>query len=455
MSHVELDAEIWAKQQFGDCDLGDRRRTQRAVRYAAQLAADPDASTPAQTENWADLKAAYRLLDHHAVTWERLAEPHWRQTRRRSSGVWLILGDTTEFDFGRFRQTKGLGPTGRGTGRGYLLHSGLMVDPHSEEVIGLAGQVIRYRRPKPRGEHSYQALQRDRESVVWGQVIDQIGAPPEGVQFVHVFDRGADNFEVFCRLLQARGDWVIRAARLNRKVVNGQTLRDRLSELPLAGTYKLSLRATKNHPPRTAQLEVRCGVVTLTAPRFRSPWLRATGIESIAMGVVEVREVGAPRGVTPLYWVLLTSLPIRTFDDAWRVIGYYEKRPIIEEFHKALKTGCRLESRQYQTSARLEAMTALSSIVAVRLLQLRSVARVDPERSAEEVAPRRWVSVLRSLRRGRAVDTVRQFYRELAGLGGFLGRKGDGEPGWMTLWRGFEKLQLAVRAIREYQRRCG
>ena len=411
---------------------------------------------PLQTENWADLKAAYRLLDEEDVTFARLAEPHWRRTRERSPGTWLVLGDTTEVDFGRFRQAAGLGPLGKGTGRGFLLHSGLMVRPETEEVVGLAGQAIRYRRPKPKGErYSREALKRDRESVVWGQVIEQVGPPAEGVQFIHVFDRGADSFEVFCRLLAVRSDWVVRAGQLRRKTADGSSLAEQLAEFPLSGCYELSLRAAGKQPARTAQLEVRHGAVAICAPSGRSPWLKQCGVETIAMHVIEVREAGAPAGVEPLHWVLLTSLPVKNFNDAWRVIGYYEKRPIIEEFHKALKTGCRLQSRQHQTSDRLEAVAAMLSVVAVRLLQLRSVARSDPQRPVDQVVPQRWTSVLKTLRRGRSIATTGQFYRELAGLGGFLGRKHDGEPGWLTIWRGFEKLQLAVRAVREYQKKCG
>lgn len=135
-------------------------------------------------------------------------------------------------------------------------------------------------------------------------------------------------------------------------------------------------------------------------------------------------------------------------------IEYYEQRPVVEEYHKALKTGCRLESRQYETAHRLEAVTGILSVVAVRLLQLKTVARREPERPACEVVPRKWIEMLASVRK-RPVTTVRQFFRELAGLGGFLARKGDGEPGWITLWRGFEKLHLLIRGATLAKQKCG
>lgn len=449
MKCLELDVDLWAVQQFGDCDLGDIRRTRRLVTYAAQVAADPDASTPQQTEDWADCRAAYRLLDQEDVTFEAVATPHWQLTRARQGGTWLVIGDTTTIDFGKHRQVEGLSAVGNGSGRGFLLHSALMIDADSEAIIGLAGGVIHYRQPVPKKETFRQRLARDRESRVWGQVIEQVGPPAEATQFIHLFDRGADNFEVYCHLLLNRGDWVVRAAQLKRRVqVAGEKprLREYLHQLPLAGTYELHLRATQKQPARIARLEVRFGTLVMPAPRDSGKFVRECGIRCIGMNVVEVREVGAAAGVTALHWVLYTSLPVRTFDDAWQVITYYEKRPLIEEFHKALKTGCHLEERQYHTAERLEAVTGVLTVAAIRLLQLRAVARTDPERPATAVVPKRWIVILsRVLRRVRPIRTVRDFFRALAKLGGFLGRKCDGEPGWITLWRGFEKLQLILR----------
>lgn len=455
---LELDVNRWAEQQFGTCELGDQRRTRRAVKLAAAMAANPDASTPDQTEDWADCKAAYRLFDQQDVTFEALVEPHWRLTRAREEGTWLLIGDTTTIDFGIWRNVDGLGPTGDGGGRGFLLHSSLMAAAETEEIVGLAGGAIHYRTPVPPGESRYRRLQRQRESDVWGRVIEQVGPPPPQVRFVHVFDRGGDNFDVFGCLLMQRVDWVVRAAQLTR-VIKGETghqpLGEWLETLPLAGTYELSLRATKGEAARTARLEVRFGTVGLPAPKQRSKWVREHGLFLMYQNVVEVREVDPPRGVTPLRWVLYTSLPVTNFEEAWTVITYYERRWLIEEFHKSLKTGCRLESRQYRTAARLEAVTGMLSVAAIRLVQLKSVARTEPDKPAEEVVPVRWVRLLSRVKNKKPIRTVRDFFRSLAQLGGFLGRRHDGEPGWITLWRGFEKLMLMLRGIDASRLKCG
>ena len=154
---------------------------------------------PSQNELWKDLKAAYRLFDSADVTFEAIARPHWELTRQAARGRCLVIGDTTEFNFGNVRQIEGIGDMGNGKGQGFLLHNALLVQADNGEALGLAGQAIICRkknRKSRKKENASQRMKRDRESEVWGTVIDDIGAPAEGVEYVHVFDRGADNFEV-------------------------------------------------------------------------------------------------------------------------------------------------------------------------------------------------------------------------------------------------------------------
>ena len=443
----------WAQLNFGECELGDKRRTNRLIQVAQNIADNPSASLPNQIEDWSDLKSAYILFNRDEVTFEAIARPHWELTKQRATGRNLVIGDTTELDFGKHRQIDGAGPTGNGSGQGFLLHNALLVDADTEEILGVAGQTIHYRDNKSKKKENRSArLKRKRESEVWGRVIDQVGRPPEGVNWVHVLDRGGDNFEVYCHLLEQHSDWVVRAAKLNRFVLAGDSkermkLSDYLPQLELLGAYTLSLRGRGSQPAREAQLEVHVGHIKMPPPCHVSPWVRKLKQPPIAMNVIEVVEVNAPAGVTPIRWVLLTSLPVETFDDAWEVIRYYEARWLVEEYHKALKTGCRTESRQLKTVGRLEAFVGLTSVVAVRLLQLKSLARTNPEVPAQRVVPRVWLKMLKLARKGlnRVHDlTVGQFYREVAMLGGFLGRKNDGSPGWITIWRGWEKLNAYV-----------
>ncbi len=461
-----LDVSEWAEQNFGACELGDRRRTKRAVLVARQMAEHPDGSTPDQIEKWSDLKAAYNLFAEEDVTFTALVEPHWQATRKQAQGRVLLIGDTMETDFGIHRQTMGLGPTGDGDGRGFFLHSSVMVDSGTQEILGLAGQEIFYRQPAPRKENSYKALQRKRESEIWGRVIDLVGPSAPGVQYVHVFDRGADNLDVFCHLVQQRGDWVIRAAQLHRNVLDVsegherldveqvQSLREVLKSRPLLGIYKLQVRCTKKQSARWASLEVRLARVQIRQGKRRTRFQKQIDFQCLTQWVIEAREVDAPEGVKPLHWVLWTSLPVAGFDDAWQIITYYEWRWLIEEFHKAIKTGCQLESRQYATAESLEALMGITSVLAIRLVQLKTLARAQPDAKADQVVPLVWLKVLKALRK-KPIVTIRDFFRHLAGLGGFLMRKSDADPGWITIWKGTDKLLLAIRGYLATQSNCG
>lgn len=465
MAIVTLDVDTWAEQQFGNCELGDRRRTRRLLKFAGQAAEKPDAATTRQTEVWSDLKAAYRLFDQDEVTFTAITAPHQALTRSQlDDGVWLILNDTTELNFGYRREIEGIGRVGSAEGRGFFLHSALAVRASDRELAGVAAQEL-YRRPlkkvKRVSSHA-RKKQSQRETDVWGRVIDQVGPPPEGVRLLHVCDRGADNFDVYCHLITQRAGWVIRAAQLQRQVCEasgGALSLDRLVwRAPCLGTYELTVSANQDQPARTARLEVRAAALSMPRPKTGvSRYARETGLKTIPMWVVEAREVSpVPQGVEPLRWVLLTSEATTSFDHAWKIIEYYEQRPLIEEYHKCLKTGCQIEARQYQTAPRLEAVIGLTVVLAVRLLQLKHAARTEPDRPAHEVVPARWIDGLRRvLRRPRLLNTIREFFRALASLGGFLCRKCDGEPGWQTIWRGLDTLLQCLRGLGVRPKKCG
>ena len=255
--------------------------------------------------------------------------------------------------------------------------------------------------------------------------------------------------------------WVIRAARLNRNVLSADgrrlTLDALLREQPAHGTKPVEVLATATTAARTATVALRFAPVSVPCPQVLTPWLRAHRSDAPrSMGVVELREIQPPNGATPIRWVLFTSEPATTAAQAQAIIGHYERRPTIEDDHKGLKTGCRVEHRFYETAARLERVTGVLSVVAMRLRQLKTAARETPNRPAREVAPARWITLLqRAKHKPVNPDLTRRDFVRLAGLGGHLGRKGDGEPGWITLWRGFEKLSLIIRGADAQLKKCG
>jgi len=327
-----------------------------------------------------------------------------------------------------------------------------MVSAEDDRVHGLAGQLIYHRHPVRKGETRTKRLQRDdRESQIWGNLVIQMGSPPLGTSWIHVVDRGADDFEFFYHCQQMETEWVARAKSLVRIIITpagGKTpLKAYLGTLPQAGSYTLNLRARPKVPARTANLVIAFGALRMPTPKLKSAFLKRVKPATIPMCVVWVREVDAPDGVKAIEWVLYTSLPVENLEDAMAIVRYYEKRWLIEEWHKVLKTGFQVERRQLKTSDRLEAMMGLMSVEAARLFQLKGMARTAPEQPATEAVPPKYVMILKVVRKLAPTTelTAGGFFWELAKLGGFLGRRHDGEPGWMTIWRGWDKLQTMVR----------
>ena len=449
-----LENADWVEANFGDCEFGHVKRVERLTIMANHMLESPEASLPQQNTDWSDLKAAYRLCDRSEVTFDAVAACHWNRTRQTQPGRYLLISDTTDINHYSHQATTGLGILGDGVGRGMQLHNCLVVDSSQGVIEGQAGALVYYRKRKPKKETRTQRLRRSRESELWGNLVDKVGPPPTGCKWIHVFDRGGDNFESLCHIFTNRCDWVIRASKMSRKVIDRAGKQDNLSEVikraDELGTYELHLRSRPGQAARVAKIRVSTTRVTVPQPTRRSPYVKTCGVTQVETNVVIVQEIDSPAGVKPICWVLLTSLPVTTFEDAWQVIDDYEHRWLIEEYHKVLKTGCSIERHALRAAKRLEALMGLISVIGVRLLQMKTFAKQDPEAKASNHVPSMWLKVLKKMRpRLQKVElTVYQFLRELAKMGGFLGRKHDGEPGWQTIWRGYQKLQTFVQAMR-------
>ena len=448
-----VENEEWVEQQFEGCDLSNSMRTRRLKKAARNMLGDPNGSLPKQNCNWSDVKAVYRLLDREEVTFDAVAECHWRQTRAIGEGRYLLISDTTDFNKRHRGRTKGITHLGPGIGNGMQLHSCLAIDSFNGLVQGMAGALLHYRKRARKSETTMQRLRRTRASQIWGHLVQQIGPPTNNSQWIHVFDRGGDNFESLCNIVLNECDWVIRVGKMHRLVKNAAgelvKLPEALKEAIEIGSYELDLRSRPRQAARTAKMIVSSTSMTIPRPKCCSPFTRNCGIHSIETNVVIVEEVNAPQGVKPIRWVLMTSLPARTFKQACQVIEDYEYRWHIEEYHKVIKTGCKIEGHSLRTLGRLEALIGLVSVIGVRLLQLKTIGKADKEAVAYNRVPPAWLNALKHLKPRIQVTkiTVYEFFREIAKLGGFLARKSDGEPGWQTTWHGYRKLQLIVHGI--------
>jgi hypothetical protein len=457
----KCNTDRWAEENFRDCDLGDQRRSKRLELFAGQAANRPAASLPNIGEDWGGTKGIYRLLDRPEVTFESVTQTH-RKRITQQTGRFVISCDTTHVDFGWQRDLPDAGPIGPGRGQGFLLHSGLLIDAEDRSLVGLAGQVFHIRPKKRKGkQNDSQRLKRWRESEMWIELMEQIGSSPEDSEYIHVCDSAADNFEVFCTAKQLDCDFVIRAGRLHRNVMaDGQkmSLSQAIYGLEELGRYDLAMARGNGRKARTAHLRVSARAIQLPVPTHRSSRVKQyvqAGGTSVEAWVVVVEEIDPPCDVEPVKWILLTTVPVDTFEDAWEVVSWYEDRWLVEEWHKALKTGCRLESRQLQSMDRLLPLTGVLSVVAVLLVQLKHAARTRPDQPASELVPTLWLELLQAKRKTKTCEiTNYEFWRAVAKLGGFLGRRHDGEPGWQLIWRGWKELHTLAEGA-QLAKRCG
>lgn len=444
----------FGETHFGKAKLGNKARTRRLVMLADQLIRHPGGTLPQKLRDPAALQATYRLMNREEVTHAAVFQPHREEVLRRIAEhdePLLVICDSTELDYTTITSLRNLGQIGSGNcdQRGYICHNCLVVDPRTKQAVGLVNQILHRRAFVPSGETKEQSRQRDsRESRLWPDGTRDLPGDP---RLIVVCDRGGDTFEELAHESRSGRRFVIRAQH-DRRVLAGhegaakkEFLEACLGRQPVAGTFALEVAAAAGRPARTAQL-----CVAFAGVRLIPPLQKRGDYDDLALNVWAVRvwEPNPPPGEKGLEWILLTNEPVISFTDAWRVVEWYECRWVVEEYHKALKTGCSIEELQFTAESRLEPMIALLSVVALALLNLRDASRRPDAKTipASQVIAQEYVDVL-SLWRHKKVQSdwsMHEFYQALARLGGHLNRKRDKQPGWLVLWRGWTTLQLLV-----------
>lgn len=460
----DLDSEL------GGAELGDERLGRRLKRIASIVAVAPSESFPQLAGTDGELEGVYRFLSNDRVTPDKILAPHIRATRERSGGRdVLVLHDTTAFTF-RQGSRVGLGHlhrTSRQGKSGFYGHFAFATAADgTRRPLGVVGlrTFVRTGDPLTKAVTGHRRfLRAGKESARWPEAaIETHRALPRSI---HVMDREGDSYETY-RLLKENGvRFVIRARTgWERKGESGGvrgTFPELVKRTPirLKRTVELSRRAPTNvdvlrkaHPPRkerTAKLLVYAAALQMKCPHH---YKRGVGAYCgpLSINVVYVEEPTPPRGQEPVSWMLITNEPIETHDQVERIVDHYRARWTIEEFFKALKTGCAFEKRQLESYAALRNALAVFSVIAWRLLLLRAVSRATPLAPADAVATARQLRVLRSLKRldhprVRGVElpehaTAHDVLLAVAKLGGHL--KQNGPPGWQILGRGYDSLLL-------------
>ncbi|MES2712833.1 MAG: IS4 family transposase [Pseudomonadota bacterium] len=474
------EARAWADLEFAALDCGDVRRKRRFLRVASDFIRNPSASVPDACGDWAGTKACYRLFDRPETGSREILAAHRaamlaRLAAAADAAPLLLVQDTTSLNYGTHGSKHGLGPTsanGKDKTPGLFIH-GLLVAGASGEVHGLAGASIYARKERggdePAGLRNRQPLE-EKESLRWVEgwheaqrLWEDLGGTRD---VICVADREADIYELLAACQQTRAakgggaGLLVRSQHDRRLADGGGTLWQAPAGLPVRAAVEVELpRGKQGLKARTATLAVRAGRVRLEVPAHKKKYLGLEG--SLDLWALEVLERDPPPGIEPVCWRLLTTEAVGGESDARRLAGWYALRWQIEVMHRVLKTGCRVESRQVRAADKLKAFIALDLVVAVHLLALVMQARITPQAPAGTWLSRdEWEALAVHAARGgppplRPPSTA-EAVRMIAMLGGFLGRKGDGDPGPEVLWRGLAKLRTLAEAWQIFkQARCG
>jgi Transposase DNA-binding/Transposase Tn5 dimerisation domain len=468
MEAMVIEHEDWIETEFGAADLGDARRTQRLLTLMGQVAARPGASLPEACGSRGQLKAAYRVFANAAIEPEELWASHIAATYERAAAVPVVLAvqDTTELDWGPQSATAGLGPLGAPSHQGLLVHTTVAFTP--ERVpLGIVAQAVWARDPWTVG-HRVTRKQRpsaEKESYKWLASLQAVAEARQAcpqTHWVSVGDREADVYDLFIAERPAGVDLLVRAAWDRRVEQPEQYLWATVNAWPVAATLTVHVPRPEGQPARQAVVSIRFGPVTLRPPRHR----QAEPLPVVTVWAVSVLEEYPPAGVEPLEWLLLTTWAVPTVEAAVERVEWYGVRFGIEVWHKVLKSGCRSEARQLETAERLQRCLPLYSVLAWHILYATLLSRALPELPctvllALEEWPALYCAIHHTPTPPPTPPTLQQAVHWIARLGGFLARRGDGEPGVTVLWKGFQHLAdlttmyCIMRPLSPKSRKCG
>lgn len=423
--------------EFGEAQVGDARLSRRLVKLADRLGDAPSASIPGACNGHAETQGAYRLFDQarsdkRGLGWESVLAPHMARTEARMAEhpVVLCLQDTTELDFNG-QDIDGLGPLSYKAQRGMYVHPTYAVTP-GRLPLGILDNWM-WARP-------LDTVESRRWIEGYERLAERALALP-GTRLVYVADREADILELMQRAhaLAHPADYLLRAQH-NRCLPQGGKLWPATLATPPLGEIEFTLPERTKQPARLVRQSLHGHTVELPDGQG--------GVISVTCLIA--REIGAPEGRKPIEWRLLTNRKIATLEQAAELIEWYRCRWEIETLFHVLKNGCRIEALQLGDIKKLELAVSIYLVVAWRLAHLLKLARIAPERPASDAFEKvEWQAawLLAEKEPPKKAPTVREVVRRIAMLGGFLARKGDGEPGVKTLWQGFVRVSSFVRGM--------
>lgn len=454
-----------AMDEFAGAKLPDARLAKRLEHIVEAAAEDPSVSLPKMLGSESEREAAYRFLSNERVEPNVVLQPHIEQSERRAVAAKCVLAlhDTSTFKLeGSRGQQLGFINTGA---RGFYFHATIAVANNDHRTcLGLLKATTIFRETKSKGKKKRTGAEcaaiEDRESRRWWDHVSAVEESLSGhCDVIHVADSEADNYTLMSNMVDAGARFVFRMARDRRARGSEEGSWSLVSTATKGAAHvaerdvPLSARG-KNRPPKTrkkfpprdarkAKLHFSSMPIVLKRP----PYLNGDYHAELHVNVVHVYEFEPPEGVEPVEWFLFTTEPVASRDDVLAVVDIYRRRWVIEEYFRAVKTGCGYEQRQLENRHAWLTMLAITLPLAWRLLNLRNASRTRPDAPATEVLSLTEVDVLRHLRPRKvsANPTIREVMLLVAELGGHV--KNNGEPGWLVLHRGLSKLQTLAEDV--------
>jgi len=449
----------WAEDELRTIDMGDKRLDQRAKQLLSRFGSKPTLSIPAACNGWAETKAAYRLLDNGAVTAEKILEPHRKCTFKRVEGeaIVLCIEDTTELDYTDKSDIDGLGPLNYEDRQGLYLHPMLAVTP-DRLCHGVLNWCTVVREPGSLGqEKDDQRPIEEKESFRWLEgyraACALSGEQPDTV-FVYEADREADIYEIYSERDQrnangqACADILVRSKH-DRLLAEGGKLWETVAQAAVLGEIAFDMPSTNKREGRSIVQTIQATSVVL-----KGPYRQGDRLPDVELTAIRAREKNPPKGEQPLEWVLLTSRPAHTFEQAVEILEWYLCRWQVEIYFKVLKSGCKVEELQLERLTRLEPTLAFYMMVAWRVLYLTMLGRECPELSCEVVfGEQEWKAIYIVYKKQQPPEkppTLDTMIKMVSSFGGFLNRKSDGFPGPKTIWIGIQRCRDFALAIESH-----
>lgn len=448
-----LDTPNWCAHELQTLDLGDARLNRRAENVLASRWIDPTTSFGGSFPKWRDAKGAYDLIEHESprINMQTLLAPHAEATLARMAvePVVLLPQDTTSLNYSGLKQTTGLGVINHEGSRGLFLHSLLAWRPDGVP-LGVV-DARSWGRPtgpsKDKRTRNAKSLD-EKESVRWLRALTVSGSAARRLpraQMIVLADREGDLYEMHDGVQNGPPNLhVVIRAQHNRNLDCHQKLWDFMAAQPVGEQRELNVPRRGSQAGRTASIEIRWASVTIQAPAVGPK----KGWPSLTLRAIWVHEPHPPLGIEPLSWMLLTDLPITTAAEAWEKVEWYCRRWGIEEWHRVLKSVCKIEQREFTTADYLQRAMVFDLIMAWRILAMIKLGRILPNAPATLIYTPEELEVLTQTQKKTSKPaselTLQEANRLTAQLGGWWGRRCDGEPGAERLARGLRRLQDMV-----------